>query len=120
PLRNLALAPALFHNGAFTRLEDAIRHHLNVAESARGYDPKAAGVPPDLANRLGPIEPVLARLDPLLHAPIQLRHSEIREPVALVRDGLVDVRAKRSKLCKIVPNGVPSGLPTLSFEQCPK
>jgi cytochrome c peroxidase len=25
-----ALQPAFFHNGAFTRLEDAIRHHLNV------------------------------------------------------------------------------------------
>ena len=30
PLRNVALQPAFFHNGAFTRLEDAIRHHLNV------------------------------------------------------------------------------------------
>ena len=29
PLRNLALQPAFFHNGGFTRLEDAI-HHLNV------------------------------------------------------------------------------------------
>ena len=38
PLRNVALQPAFFHNGAFTRLEDAIRHHLDVFESARGYD----------------------------------------------------------------------------------
>ena len=30
PLRNVALQPAFFHNGAFTRLEDAIRHHLDV------------------------------------------------------------------------------------------
>ncbi len=34
PLRNVALQPAFFHNGAFTRLEDAIRHHLDVFESA--------------------------------------------------------------------------------------
>src|SRR5579864_1113534 len=35
PLRNLAVAPGFFHDGAFVRLEDAIRHHLNVKESAR-------------------------------------------------------------------------------------
>jgi cytochrome c peroxidase len=39
PLRNVALQPAFFHNGAFTRLEDAIRHHLDVAVSARNYNP---------------------------------------------------------------------------------
>ena len=41
PLRNIALAPAFFHNGAFTRLDDAIKHHLDVFDSARGYDPQA-------------------------------------------------------------------------------
>ena len=35
PLRNVSLQPAFFHNGAFTRLEDAIYHHLHVFESAR-------------------------------------------------------------------------------------
>jgi cytochrome c peroxidase len=35
PIRNAALQPAFFHNGAFTRLDDAIRHHLDVFESAR-------------------------------------------------------------------------------------
>src|SRR5437879_3072636 len=37
PLRNVGLQPTFFHNGAYTRLEDAIRHHLNVFESARSY-----------------------------------------------------------------------------------
>src|SRR5262249_45425999 len=40
PLRNLAVAPAFFHDGAFTRLEDAVVHHLDVYESARRYDPR--------------------------------------------------------------------------------
>ena len=44
PLRNAALQPAFFHNGSFTRLEDAIRHHLNVFESNRTYNPADAGV----------------------------------------------------------------------------
>jgi cytochrome c peroxidase len=62
PLRNVSLQPAFFHNGSFTRLEDAIYHHLHVFESARSYDPIRAGVDKDLSLRLGPIEPVLARL----------------------------------------------------------
>ena len=32
PLRNVALQPTFMHNGAFTSLEAAVRHHLNVAE----------------------------------------------------------------------------------------
>ena len=59
PLRNVALQPAFFHNGAFTRLEDAIRHHLDVFDSARHYNAARAGVDRDLRHRLGPIEPVL-------------------------------------------------------------
>ena len=34
PLRNVAVQPTFMHNGAFTRLEDAIRHHLDVVASA--------------------------------------------------------------------------------------
>ena len=69
PLRNAALQPAFFHNGAFRRLEDAIRHHLDVFSSARNYDPMSAGVDKDLTYRLGPIEPVLQRVDPLRAQP---------------------------------------------------
>ena len=44
PLRNIALQPAFFHNGAFTSLEEAIRHYNDPAESARGLRP--GGQPP--------------------------------------------------------------------------
>ena len=54
PLRNAALQPAFFHNGSFTRLEDAIRHHLNVSESNRTYKPEDAGVAADLRLHTGP------------------------------------------------------------------
>src|SRR5262245_46325025 len=118
PLRNVALAPAFFHNGAFTRLEDAIRHHLDVATSARGYDPRAAGVATDLAGRLGPIEPVLAKLDPLLATPHALSDAEVDDLVAFVRDGLRDPRANRKRLCRLVPAKLPSGEKPLRFEQC--
>src|SRR5215469_15454127 len=118
PLRNLALAPGFFHNGAFTRLEDAIRHHLNVYKSAQTYDPVVAGLPADLTHRIGPIEPVLKRLDPLLKNPIHLTDLEFSDLVSFVRDGLLDQRAKAENLCKLVPPQVPSGLPVLDFEAC--
>jgi len=119
PLRNVALQPAFFHNGAFTRLEDAIRHHLDPAASARSYDPRAAGVAPDLQALLGPIEPVLARLDPLLMTPVELSPAEFNDLVAFVRFGLLDGRAKKQSLCRLVPGSVPSGLDLIQFEGCP-
>lgn len=118
PLRNLAVAPAFFHNGAFIRLEDAIRHHLNVYKSARTYDPVAAGLPPDLSQRLGPIEPVLQRLDPLLRYPTHLSEDEFDDLLSFVRDGLLDERVKPENLCQLVPPAVPSGMPVLRFEAC--
>jgi cytochrome c peroxidase len=118
PLRNLAVAPGFFHNGAFIRMEDAIRHHLNVYKSARTYNPVEAGVPQDLAHRVGPIEPVLKRLDPLLQTPIHLNKGEFDDLVSFIRDGLLDERVKAENLCKLVPAQVPSGLPVLEFEAC--
>jgi cytochrome c peroxidase len=117
PLRNLAVAPAFFHNGAFARLEDAIRHHLDVYQSARAYNPALAGAPVDL-TRLGPIEPVLSRLDPALRRPIELTEREFTDLVAFVRDGLLDPRAKKEHLCRLVPRSVPSGPVMLLFQGC--
>src|SRR5262252_5412138 len=88
PIRNVALQPAFFHNGAFTRLEDAVRHHLDVFASARNYSPVAANVAPDLAPALGPVEPVLERVDPILRTPIHLDDDEFRD--------LVDFRPQRA------------------------
>lgn len=118
PLRNLAVAPGFFHNGAFIRLEDAIRFHLNVRKSARNYNPVQAGVPADLTQRVGPIDPVLKRLDPVLRSPINLDEQEFADLVAFVRDGLLDERVKPANLCKLVPAQVPSGMPVLEFEAC--
>ena len=116
PIRNVALQPAFFHNGAFTRLEDAVRHHLDVFTSARSYSPNAAGVDPDLSAPMGPIEPVLARVDPILGTPINLTDDEFRLLVDFVRNGLLDQRAKPENLRKLIPRSVPSGFPMLTFE----
>jgi len=116
PLRNVALQPAFFHNGAFTRLEDAIRHHLNVFASARNYSPAAAGVDPDLMAPMGPIEPVLSRVDPILVTPIQLTDDEFQLLVDFVRNALLDKRATPESLKKQIPKSIPSGFPVLQFQ----
>jgi len=116
PLRNVALQPAFFHTGAFTKLEDAIRHHLDVFASARNYDPDAAGIAVDLRAPMGPIEPALARVDPILSTPIDLREDEFEQLVEFVRNGLLDRRAKPERLTKLIPKSVPSGFPVLTFQ----
>ena len=118
PLRNAALQAGFMHNGAFTRLEDAIRHHLDAADSARHYSAIRAGLPRDLTHRLGPVEPVLKTLDPLLVRPIRLSEDEFEDLVAFVRDGLLDPRASKQNLCSLAPATVPSGLAVLTFEGC--
>jgi cytochrome c peroxidase len=116
PLRNVAMQPTFFHNGAFTRLEDAIRHHLDVFASARAYDPGAAGVDSDLMAPMGPTEPVLARVDPILGSPIKLTDDEFQQLVEFVRNALLDRRATPEVLKKQIPKSVPSGFPVLKFQ----
>ena len=109
PLRNVSLQPAFFHNGAFARLEDAIRFHLNPGTEASLYDAAAAGVAADLRLALGPIAPVLARIDPAMATPIALSPEEFRQLVDFVRIGLLDPKAKPDNLRKLIPRTLPSG-----------
>ncbi len=118
PLRNLVIQPAFMHNGSFTRLEDAIRHHLNVYESARNYDPAKAGVAPELREK-GPVEPVLLGVDEQLKKPIQLTDREFDDLVAFVRDALQDKRVTKENMCALIPDSVPSGRAMLKFPGCP-
>jgi len=116
PLRNVAVQPTFMHNGAFTNLEDAVRHHLNVVASARGYTPASQHLPADLSGPPGPIDPVLARVDPILATPITLASEQFDQLVAFVSRGLLDPRAKPEHLRRLVPRSVPSGRPVLLFE----
>ena len=120
PLRNLALQPAYFHNGAFRRLDDAVLFHLNAAERILWYDSREAGAPQDLRYRLGPSDPMIARLDPLLKKPVSLTDEEFHDMVEFLRTGLLDHRARPAKLCSLVPVSLPSGMTLAEFEGCAK
>ena len=114
PLRNVALQPAFTHNGAFVRLEDAIRHHLDPVSSATGYSPERLA--PDLQGPTGPIVPVLERLDPRLASPVTLSDAEFADLVDFVRDGLLDPAARPERLRHLVPERLPSGRTPLTFQ----
>jgi cytochrome c peroxidase len=114
PLRNVSLQPTFFHNGAYTRLEDALRFHLDAISSARNYSRGRAGVDSDL--QVGPIEPVLQRIDPLLANPVTLTDDQFQWLLEFVRDGLHDPRATPQMLRLLIPNSLPSGRPVHIFE----
>ena len=113
PLRNVALQPAFMHNGAFVRLEDAIRYHLDAVSGAATYN--TSRLPADLRGPTGPSQPVLERLDPLLRTPVRLAEDEIQALVDFVRDGLMDPAARPQHLRRLIPEKLPSGLPGLMF-----
>lgn len=116
PLRNVHLQPTFFHNGSFTRLEDAIWHHLEPVASARSYDPAQAGVDPDLWGNRAPMDPILAGLDPLVQRRIVLSEQEFTDLVEFVRFGLLDPQATPEHLMTLMPTAVPSGRPLQTFE----
>jgi cytochrome c peroxidase len=115
PLRNLAVSPAFFHNGAFGSIKAAIEHHLDVLHSATHYNRDRNHLPPDLF--VGPSAPVLAAgIDPLLASSIHLTGREVKELVAFVSEALLDKRIL--SFCDLVPTRVPSGLPVAQFQGC--
>jgi cytochrome c peroxidase len=116
PLRNLALQPTFFHNGCFTRLEDAVRYHLDAIGSAPSYNPVGAGIAADLQGPQGPSAPVLARIDPALATPVTLSNDEFDQLIAFLRAGLLDPRANAHDLRKLIPARVPSGRPIHVFQ----
>ena len=115
PLRNIALSPAFFHNGAFARLEDAIAFHLDPTQS---YDPARAGIDADLTLREGP-RVGESYLHPLFrNGGIRLSKAQILDVTQFVKTGLLDPRAKNENLCGMIPKVVPSRLKVLTFEDC--
>jgi len=115
-LRNIAVEAAYMHDGAYTSLRSAIHHHLDAVASLRSYDPAAQGLPPDLTGPIGPVQPLLDALDPLLRRPIALSSQEFDDLVVFVSGGLLDGRALPQRLRALIPRTLPSGRGPLTFE----
>src|SRR5688572_2689289 len=115
PIRNVSLQTTFMHNGAYTRLEDAVRHDLDVMELCNLYTPAAAGVAADLRGPVGPLAPVLERLDVRLRAPIELTNEEFTQLMDFVRVGLTDPAATPAKLKALIPTSLPSGKAVHTF-----
>jgi cytochrome c peroxidase len=116
PLRNLAVQSTFFHNGAFSRLADALRYHLNPKAQAKHYSPANQHLDDDLVGQTGPIEPVLQRLDPRLQRRTLLTTEQFNDLLVFLREGLLDSRALPENLRSLVPSSVPSGRPVLQFQ----
>ncbi|MBC7894480.1 MAG: hypothetical protein H7066_03650 [Cytophagaceae bacterium] len=114
PLRNVALQSAFMHNGAFVRLEDAIRYHLDARRGAALYT--TAKLPVDMQGPTGPLDPVLERLDPLLRTSAPLTEAEFTSLVDFVRNALLDPAARPQHLRRLIPGKLPSGRAGLVFQ----
>ena len=114
PLRNVALQSAFMHNGAFVRLEHAIRYHLNAVGEAATFS--TAQLPADLQGPTGPVQPMLDRLDPLLRTPVPLTKEEFESLVDFVGNGLLDPAARPERLRRLIPQKLPSGRANLIFQ----
>jgi len=110
PLRNVALTGPWMHDGAFTSLEAAVRHHLNAVDSLANYD--ASQLPPLFAETVdNDPDRNLARteaIDSMLASPIGLTNAEFADLMAFLH-AMTDPSSLN--LAHTMPAEVPSGLP---------
>lgn len=113
PLRGVALTSPYMHNGAYAKLEDAIRHHADPAAAYAAYD--LTQIEPDMqAFGLNPADPVFDEANPVVlgsgpgQPRIDLTDAEVDDLVEFLK-ALTDPRMLDT--ATIAPQSVPSGLP---------
>ncbi|APE43558.1 hypothetical protein BOO69_09150 [Sulfitobacter alexandrii] len=111
-LRNVALTAPYGHNGAFARLEDILRHHLDALAGLTGYDRSAAILPgaarDDDFAALDDTEEMIRIAAAIEIEDVTLTDPEIAALLSFL-DALTDDRPPESALG--APLRVPSGLP---------
>lgn len=117
PLRNIAVTGPYGHDGAFVRLEDMVRHHLNARVSLNRYDCQAAvaafPTDPDFDDVCAAHDDRTARAR--IRRAIELKPRALSRPafghlMTFLREGLTDSRLLGG-IDGTVPDTVPSGLP---------
>ncbi len=110
PLRNVAVTAPYMHNGAYTDLKAAVRHHLDVVVAFDQYDP---------ADHLDQVELIdtvvysdVAGSMPDLE-PIELSKKDFNHLISFLKS-LTAPRLKQ-RLRATIPSSVPSGLPIDDF-----
>ncbi|WP_170605590.1 cytochrome-c peroxidase [Ruegeria arenilitoris] len=108
-LRNVTLTAPYGHNGAFSQLEDIIRHHLDPSTSLRTYSVELALLPEipksDDTRSLLDSAHLNAILDSNDLPEISLTNKEISAILAFL--GALEDPAKRLGVPKEVPSGLP-------------
>ncbi len=114
PLRGVALSSPYMHNGAYTKLEDAIRHHTNPEAAYANYDITQIEADMQAADGLKPMGPVFERRNPVVlghgtgQRRIDLTDAQINDLVEFLKT-LTDPRMKDT--ADLAPKTVPSDLP---------
>ncbi len=114
PLRGVALSAPYMHNGAYTRLEDALRHHTDPAAAYAAYD--ISQIEQDMRNAEGlkPMAAVFERRNPVVlgsgadQTKIDLTEAQIDDLVQFLI-ALTDPRMRDTD--SLAPQTVPSELP---------
>lgn len=106
PLRNVAETGPYMHNGAYSDLEAALRHHLDVVDAFEEYDPA------DHLEQLELIDTVVyedvAASTPDLE-PIELSDAEVSDLLKFLK--ALTAPHLKQRLRDTIPESVPSGLP---------
>jgi cytochrome c peroxidase len=109
PLRNVSLTGPWMHNGAYTTLEAAVRHHLDPVASLQNYDPSQLS--PELVNLttvLGPDDTILLTCGTARTEVIELTEAQVGTLLHFL-DALTSPTSINA--AHLVPDSVPSGLP---------
>lgn len=116
PLRNVALQPFFFHNGAFDDLRKAVVYHLDPKGNSGDYKPHKNGIPSQVRYYEEGMKYILAGLDKSLKNGIKLTTKEIDDLIAFLSVGLLDPDARPAQLAKLIPTTLPSGAGLPVFE----
>ncbi|PKN55827.1 MAG: cytochrome-c peroxidase [Deltaproteobacteria bacterium HGW-Deltaproteobacteria-14] len=110
PLRNVDHTAPYMHDGAYTTLEAAVRHHLDPIAALEGYDTSAlrGDVAETFQHSADLMQQMLATLPEQLRTPMHLSDAEVSDLVVFL-GALTDPASLR--LGQLRPVAVPSGLP---------